>query len=1013
MNISAVNDFTSMLQYCQEDLFWPIDMDLIDDIDEIIYDIDFADIGIKDETVIAISSLKQVRPIISSQPWGIFALEFDSNHLEVTILRKVISRLVQTCRAKEYKTWQLDHILFFCFWGDKTARTISIVTFESRQDALPTIKPIYCCPSIEDRIVLERFKEKIQCLSWPQNSANESQWISEWKKAFHNSYGQVLRDSKSLTNDLATIALNIAHNIDNALEIEKEDGAIHCLFERFNKAMNIELSTKKFVDMYAQTIVFGIFSACCMNPDCTQFTPQAAVSCIPSTNPLLKDLLQECYIMDSSLQFDELEIQDLITLLNNTDIGAILSDFNRQTSNGKEDPIIYFYENFLDLYEKEQKKRNGVYYTPLPAVDFMVRAVSFFLKNKYNCENGFFDQSVSILDPAAGTGTFIRRIILEIFDEYNKRRNSISWSDYVRESLLLRVFAFEFMMAPYAVAHMKLAMVLKDTHYDFASNDRLQVYLANALERNESEGTGSTDPLIRESLDADKVKHSNIKVIIGNPPYRTNSENKGNWIMQLMNDYKKEPNSNDRLNERNPKVINDDYVKFIRFAQEIISKQEDAIIAYINPHSFTDNLTFRGMRWNLLTCFDEIYILDLHGNVMSREVLDTNERDENIFDIQQGVSINFFIKKSRNKNSLARVFHAEVCGSRKTKYDFLRNNRFEDIMWCELQPEEPNYFFKPRDLNLRNIYEKGVSLSELFPVQIGGIKTHDDDNLISKNRFDTQYDELYEYRPFDMRHINYDLSKVVRHRNEVMKHFVGHVNLGLVIDRQVVTDNWSHIQIVEHLIDNRLHYSRKGIPVVCPLYLYNGDSRTPNINSRFVHVFEEKTGLKFNFEDVLQDDNFSPIDILDYCYAILFSSKYRSHYNQLLKIDFPRVPFPHDREYFRLMCGFGARLRYLHIQKHDISNSLNIDFIGDGNNEVTGIKYDRGNLYINQNQYFTNISERMYDFCYGGYHGLQKWFKDRMHMILSADDIKHIVQVYNIFYNTFEIMEEIDQHIVF
>ncbi len=1014
MDILAVNNLSTMLQYCQENLSWGIDLNDFEDIDDVSFDIDYIEMGVKPEAAIKIQDIKQVRPISADQPWGIFSIELESNRIEIAIIRKIVSKLVNSSRAKEYKTWDLNNLLFFCFWGEKAYRTLGIIVFEQNEKSLPTIKPIYCCPRIEDKKILEEFENKLQCLSWPSDTKNTDLWLTTWRKAFHSSYGKVIKDSRLLTSHLASTALKIANNIDRALDIENDNGAIHQLFKRFNKAMNVEITRKKFVDMYAQTIVFGIFSACCLNPNNSPFTPQTALECIPNTNPLLKDLLKECYLIDSALQFDELEIQDLISLLNNTDIKAIMSDFNRQTSNGKEDPIIYFYENFLDLYEKEQKKRNGVYYTPMPVVDFMVRAVSHFLKTQYLCEHGFLNDCVSVLDPAAGTGTFLRKIILEIYDEYNKADIPISWSNYVREYLLPRLFAFEFMMAPYAVAHMKLAMVLKETAYDFLSNDRLQVYLSNALEKNDAldRELNFFDPLLRETIKANKIKRSSIKVIIGNPPYRTNSENKGDWIMRLMDDYKKEPMTDKKLNERNPKVINDDYVKFIRFAQDIVSNQSDAIIAYINPHSYIDNLTFRGMRWQLLKNFDEIFIVDLHGNIMSREVLDTVERDENVFDILQGVSINFFVKNTQKKHSVARVYYADICGSRKTKYEYLRTTDFENISWQELKPESPNFFFKPQNNSFSDTYNSGFSVSALFPIQIGGIKTHDDDNLISIVPFDSPYDELYEYRPFDMRHINYDLTKVVRHRYEVMKHFIGHKNLGLVIDRQVVNDNWSHVQVVEHLIDNRLHYSRKGIPIVCPLYLFDGDDCRPNVDFHIIKSIEEGTGLKFSPIKTDDVNIFIPVDLLDYCYAILNSSKYREKYQQLLAIDFPKVPYPHSADYFKQMCLYGAMLRNYHLQKSVIKNSLNIEFLGDGDNVVTKIEFKHQRLYINKTQYFSNLSEQLVDFCYGGYHGLQKWFKDRLHTTLTKNEITHIIDIYNIFQQTMKIVSEIDATIL-
>lgn len=354
------------------------------------------------------------------------------------------------------------------------------------------------------------------------------------------------------------------------------------------------------------------------------------------------------------------------------------------------------------------------------------------------------------------------------------------------------------------------------------------------------------------------------------------------------------------------------------------------------------------------------------------------------------------------------MYYGEIFGSREDKYSYLTQNSMRNVTWKEVTPIPPYYFLKPKNLSNAEEYERGVKLSELFPVYIGGVKTHDDSGLVSRERFDSQFDQFYDYRPFDIQHIDYDLSRVVRHRNEVMRHFVGHENLGLVINRQVVTDNWSHVQIVRNMIDNRLHYSRKGIPCECPMYLYEGNSRTPNVDVSLVSMFEEYTGMRFTPEKTNNADEFSIINLFDYCYAILFSEQYRLKYHDLLCIDFPRVPYPRDREQFQQYCDHGAELRKLHLLETDVPNLLNIKFEGIGNNEVTSVSYSNETIKINRTQRFTGVSETVWDFCFGGYHGLQKWFKDRRGCILTEEDISHVIKVLNVFSRTAEVMEKID-----
>jgi predicted helicase len=1009
MILKNVYDLGSMLKYCTEHLGWAIDEEYFEDIDDITFDFYPEDLGLKDDAFAKIRSLKQVRPFVDNQPWGIFALDFESKKMEVSALRKILYALIPKKRGVEHKTWACENLLFLCFWGESTYRTVGFVSFEQKEgNGLPTIKPLYCTPRIEERDVLESFEHRIQGLAWPHNYQNNS-WVDAWRDVFRIQYGQVVRDTKRLTEHLANIALKICKNLEEGFATEIQTGSVHQLYRRFNKALNISLTTKEFIDMYAQTIVYGLFCARCMKPELVRFTPADAVACVPATNPLLKELLFECCQKSDNNHYDELDVLELIDLLNSVDMSNILSDFNRQTGMGKEDPIVYFYEGFLDIYEKEQKKRRGVYYTPMPVVNFMVDAVDHILRSEFGCSNGYLSENVSILDPAAGTGTYLRKIILKMSDEFRRSKHTETWSEYVQRSLLSRLFGFELMMAPYAVAHMKLAMTLRETGYDFASNKRLQVYLANSLENSKKSPapTEFADPLVRESSYAASVKRRDINVIIGNPPYRTDSINKGDWIMGLMRDYKKEPGTNQRLQERNPKVVNEDSVKFLRFAQEILKGRDQAVIAFIHPHSYMDNLTFRGMRWNLLQNFAAIYTVDLHGNVMSRERFDIAERDENVFDIQQGVCISFFVKSPKHKGP-ARVFYSDVCGSRMHKYEYLNRTAFAALAWNEIIPTAPYYFIKPKNLSNASSYDNGVKISELFPLGLGGIKTHDDATLVSDNVFTTGHDQLYDYRPFDTRHLDYDLDKVERPRFEVMQHFIDHENIGIVINRQVVTDNWSHIQMVNHMIDNRLHYSRKGIPVLCPLYLYDkAGLRQSNINMDYVRQFEKKVGMKF--AEKADDDHFTVVTVADYCYAVLHSDSYRIAYRDLLSIDFPRIPYPEGKGLFLQLATKGENLRKLHTMKEDIPNNVGIVFQGIGNGEITKVEYSDGKICINRTQCFANVSKELWDFPFGGYRSLQKWFKDRKHHILTETDIAHVIKVFNILNQTAIVMSEIDE----
>ena len=1011
--LSNVFDLETMLRYLTDHLDWGIDEALFEDVDDVLYEFDAEDIGIKEDEFAKIVSLKQLRPLTSNQPWGIFFVEFESKKLEITALRRILNSFIPRRNNTEHKTWKQEHLLFICFWGEKSFRTIGFITFENSNEHLPLVRALYCTPKIEEMSHIENFEQRVKGLRWPSN--NDNDWLASWSKVFAPIKGLVIRDTVQLTETLAAKAIEIVGILNESFVIENNQGMAHKIYSSFNDALSLILSRNDFTDMYAQTIVYGLFSARCMQSNGLIFDANVAIESVPNTNPFLKALLTECCFPGGNMHFDELEILDLIEILRNTDIESILNDFNRQTGLGKEDPIVYFYELFLDIYEKEQKKRIGVYYTPTPLVNFMVRSVSFLLKNSFSCENGLMDSDVSVLDPATGTGTFLRKIILDIYDEYqgnaNIQKANGDWSSYAQSCLLTRIYGFEFKMAPYAVAHMKLAMTLRETGYDFNSDKRLQVYLANTLDLNDGviPEIENSNAIIKEVRLASLVMNKKINVIIGNPPYRTNSVNKSEWIMRLMDDYKKEPGSDERLQERNPKVVNDDYVKFLRFAHEMVKNRDNAIISFVIPHSIADNITFRGVRWNLLNNFQSIYILDLHGNVMSRESSNYPERDENVFDIQQGVCICTLIRNQSLSHEKPRVFYSDLWGSRTSKYHRLDNASFSDIKWVEIEPVAPYLFFKPKGFSDLATYESGISLAELFPTFLGGVKTHNDDELISSVPFDNKFNQTYEYRPFDIKFINYDLSKVERHRYEVMKHFIGKQNYGLVINRQVVTDNWSHIQVVKNMIDNRLHYSRKGIPVLCPMLIYDDNGRSmPNVDYDLVKLFEDATSMRFIQSITTDSSRFNVLDLFDYCYAMLFRNNYRIKYKAELSVGFPRVPLPINREQFIQLVKHGKELRELHLMERTIENTLEISFIGIGDNIISRPRFHDNRIFINRNQFFSNVREDLWDFCFGGYHGMQKWLKDRSQSTMTADDVNHFILVMNIFDKTESIMADID-----
>ena len=1096
MDIRNIKSIDDLIIYFTEELNWNIDLDDFDEIDDITYDFDAADIGLKEEAFAKISSLRQLQPLCDEQKWGIFCVEFDSNKFEVSALRKILSGLIPKRRnAADHAVWAQKDLLFLCFWGTDNNRTIGIAHFEDKDAGLPQIKMIHVSPAIEDFSVIHTFEENIRKLSWVKDEADTEAWYQQWSSAFVTGYREVIHTSASLTIELAAAARYIHDQILDIYEVESESGYVHKLYKDFKDNLIHDMTEQQFADMYAQTVVYGIFSARCMDKTQGDFDVQEAIKCIPNTNPFLKRLMEECLGEGSErhLTFDELEVANVVEILTHTNTDLILKDFNRQTGGGREDPVIHFYEEFLTAYDKAQKVQRGVYYTPQPVVNFIVRAVDSILKTEFGLADGLASEEtktvkymrekirgqgmtedtkevpkVQILDPATGTGTFLRQTILQIYDNFKTKHKGESeeqirkaWNEYVPKHLLPRLNGFELMMAPYAVAHMKLAMVLKDTGYDFGSDHRLNVFLTNSLEEPNGmvevfdDGSVMTslfdDPLAFESAEANQAKKNNgINVIIGNPPYSGISSNNNEFIANLINDYKYIDGV--YFNERKH-WLNDDYVKFIRLCEKIISEHGDGILAFINNHAFLDNPTFRCMRHHLLETFDIIYIVDLHGNVMRKEIAPNGERDENVFDIMQGVSINIFVKKTNTKKKCTAVFHNDMYGTRNTKYNNLNNS---SVSYTQIEPVEPYFFFVPKDSSNSDTYSSGFSLSELFLQSVTGIVSMGDNFAYDQNE-EVLYERLVKlqnreynhnalneefslgknyadfimsnapllelneellckiaYRPFDEKYTYFDNKVLWRPRTEVMKHMLND-NIALIIPRQAITDNWSHVSVSTCLVDNRFHYSNKGIPIVCPLYLYDTEFgkeiKRPNLKSDIVHIIEEKLGIQLA-EKRCDRSVFTPVDLLDYIYAVLHSPKYREKYKEFLKIDFPRVPYPTDQETFWKMVEIGGKLRECHLMQTEFDTAA-YSFIGDGTNEVVKPEYKNGRVYISKTQYFDNVPQAQWEQYIGGYQPLQKWLKDRKKTMLSAEDIEHYKKIIAALKLTEELMTEIDQVVEF
>ncbi|MDR1337484.1 MAG: N-6 DNA methylase [Rickettsiales bacterium] len=844
-----------------------------------------------------------------------------------------------------------------------------------------------------------------------------------------------IKSASRLAELMAGKAKLVANVINEALEKDgKSNSSLREQMTVFQEMLIHDITTSEFADVYAQTIAYGMFAARLHDKSLSTFTRVEAASLIPKTNPFLRNLFG--YI--AGTEIDErivLVVDNLAEIFSYTDVADIMRDFGRKTKTS--DPIIHFYETFLAEYNPALRKSRGVFYTPQPVVDYIVRAVDNILKTDFELPLGLADNSkiikktntqgtnkpidkefhrVQVLDPATGTGTFLAETIRFIHKSFEN--NTGLWTKYVDEHLLPRIHGFELLMASYAMAHLKLDLVLRETGYiqddapinekmfrqddlfdnklaDIGKNaviknstQRLGVYLTNSLE----EADPNTQTLFfaqwlsNEAREANTIKQDTpVMCVIGNPPYSVSSSNNNDYAKHLIKKYKED------LNERNIQPLSDDYIKFIALGQNFIEKNGSGILAFITNNSFLDGVIHRQMRKSLMETFDKIYILNLHGNSNIGETIPDGGKDENVFDIMQGVSINIFIKTLDKKKTLGKVFYNDIYGKRNEKYDFLSKNDLDSTKYKELKPIEPYCFFVDKDLSERNVYDNGFSLTDLFQINTTGIKTHNDSELISFNAFDTKFNQKISYRPFDTRWINYDLDKVVRHRYSVMQHMLK-PNIALIATRQFGAKK----HFISFITDKLSEISSQPFAsyVIFPLYTYFGERPESNLDQRIVNQISKSIGRDAD-----------AVEIFDYIYAVLHSPSYREKYREFLKIDFPKIPYPKDVKEFERLAKLGERLRKLHLMEFVPATTCTYPISGD--DTVEKVVRDGNRVYINKTQYFDNVPDTAWEFFIGGYQPAQKWLKDRRGRTLSFEDVIHYQKIIAILLETDNIMKEI------
>ncbi len=808
--------------------------------------------------------------------------------------------------------------------------------------------------------------------------------VQELLEGFFSAEPIAVGTAQELARYMAAKAKQLRDNAQRVLSQEGELGSLHALHQAFRETLIHDLDADQFADMYAQTVAYGLFSSCFelrRRQPGAEFARDKAAAYVPPTNPFLRQLFNQIAgpSLDRSLEWIA---NDIAELLNCADMSQIAADFARKP--GREDPVVHFYEDFLRAYDPAKRKARGVYYTPEPVVSYIVRSIDHLLKEKFDKPLGLADDKVYILDPACGTGTFLYFVIEQIHQNMQEAGLAGVWPDYVKSKLLPRIFGFELLMAPYTIAHMKLAIQLRDLGYDFSGDERLGIYLTNTLE----EAIKVTDTLMGFGLGlaiaeeanaaADIKRKERIMVVLGNPPYSISSANRSDWILAQIEDYKR------GLHEKKIN-IDDDYIKFIRFAQWRIDRTEQGIVGMITNNSYLDGLTHRRMRESLLESFDEIYVYNLHGNARIGETAPDGSPDENVFDIQQGVAIALFAK--RGKTTLPEVNYAEAWGHRETKYEALETEDCDGTDWQALVPTEDFYFFVPKDLSLAEEYDSFRSVADVFTVHQSGLKTDRDalffdlhkHRLVDRMRqlyaasYDEDFVEKYNvrpsssydvearrdgttfdesniepcvYRPFDTRHLYYHPQLTSRPADKVMQHMLAGNNLALCGMRQYAYHcGYCYFFVATQLVECRVFVSNRGVAQVFPLYLYpepgtTEEKRRPNLNPDFVKELSAKLGLEF-IPDGQGDlaKTFGPEDIFYYAYAVFHSPTYRERYAECLKINFPRLPLTSDRELFAKLVEKGERLADLHLLREAGELGDAPAFNIPGSNEVEKVRY--------------------------------------------------------------------------
>jgi len=1111
--LKEIRTFPSLVRYLRDEMDWPIDTD---DFEELTFEYTSEELGIDTKNAAKIQEIKRLRPLTAGQPWGIFFVKFEPKRLPVVALRRILSRVVLKKRAAankaERQAWAADDLLFVSNYGEGDNRQISFAHFSKTRASrdLPTLK-VLGWNNLDTLLHLDAVaKELTRHLAWPEDDEDVEAWRRQWHSAFTLRHREVITTARDLSIRLAELARDIRDLIKTALTIETESGPLTKLMKAFREALVHDLDEAGFADMYAQTIAYGLLSARIANPKGE--TADELPAQMPVTNPFLKELMETFLDVGGrkgkagkrpGLDFDELGVSEVVELLDDANMEAVVRDFGDR--NPQEDPVIHFYEHFLKEYDKKQKMRRGVFYTPRPVVSFIVRSVDELLRTEFGLEDGLADITtwgemaeriddleipegatpnqafVQILDPATGTGTFLVEVIDLIHktmtekwqaEGHGKKKIEKLWNEYVSEHLLPRLHGYELMMAPYAIAHMKIGLKLYETGYSFGSNERARVYLTNSLEppQDFSGQFASMIPALAHEAEAVNAikRDQRFTVVIGNPPYSIQSQNLTATARAWVDAYRQVAGA--PIVERNAlqfeKNIQDDYVKFIRFSEVAITDSGQGVFGFVTSHGFLDGATFRGMRWSLIDTYSKLWVLDLHGNANKRQAAPDGTKDKNVFDISQGVAVSV-LARIISENETINVHVADLWGERSGgkggKYGWLLAHSSSDAPWKQIVPTEPLYLFQQSGGKVQKEYEFYPSLPEFMPLYSMGIKSCRDrlvldfesrpllsriDRFRSASLSDEEACEEFGvplkkgwnvakarqglremkeltplvaqflYRPFDWRVLFYHKAVVFSAAYPVMRHLQAGINLALIVTRQT-KDHWD-VQCARTLIGHK-SLGAYDANSVFPLYLSeaeNGLSFGASSTANFSGTFLRRIQHMLNLAEV------APENVFRYAYATFHSPGYRRRYSDFLKTDFPRLPLPGSLDLFRHLSYLGTVLIDLHLLESLRFEDLTSTYEGPRNPSVGRVGWSDGTVWLDAGKTmaraghratqpgtigFRGVSEEVWDYHIGGYQVCHKWLKDRKARKLTDEDLAHYQKIVFSLNETIRIMAKIDE----